>query len=605
MNFSKALVVDIETDGLNPTVVHCVCANGDMFYDANTFNSFLSANHNKYDMVVGHNIIGFDCPALTRLWKVDFSNFSILDSLVLSRLANPSRDGGHSLRSWGERLNFPKGDYSDWSTLTPEMVEYCKQDVAVTRGMLKALEKELEGFSDESIQLEHEVQSIVVRQIKNGWKLDQPKARDLLALLKERQYDLESEVQRTFKPLPTFIKEIVPKVKKDGTYSDVGLKFLGGRDSINNVSGAFSRVDYPAFNLGSRQQIARHLQYYGWKPTQLTEYGTKRLDLIGKSLKTRDTALRAFELDKKLGKYVKVDETLLESVKGIPQAALIAEYLMLQKRIGLVSSWIDAVDDTTGRVHGYVNSIGAVTGRMTHSSPNMAQVPSNGSPYGVESRGCWVAAEGYSLVGCDASGLELRMLAHYMDDKDYTSEVLDGDIHTANMLAAGLTERPQAKTFIYAFLYGAGDAKIGSIVGGGAKEGKRLKDQFLANTPALAKLKDRVAAKAKAGYLNGLDGRKVYVRSEHAALNTLLQSAGAIIMKKALTLLSDYAKLWGIEHRFVGNIHDEFQCEVIKGKEDVFGRLAVSCIQAAGLHFKLRCPLDGDYKVGESWANTH
>jgi DNA polymerase I len=576
MNFSKALVVDIETDGLNPTVVHCVCANGDMFYDANTFNSFLSANHNKYDMVVGHNIIGFDCPALTRLWKVDFSNFSILDSLVLSRLANPSRDGGHSLRSWGERLNFPKGDYSDWSTLTPEMVEYCKQDVAVTRGMLKALEKELEGFSDESIQLEHEVQSIVVRQIKNGWKLDQPKARDLLALLKERQYDLESEVQRTFKPLPTFIKEIVPKVKKDGTYSDVGLKFLGGRDSINNVSGAFSRVDYPAFNLGSRQQIARHLQYYGWKPTEKTEKGS-----------------------------IIVDEGTLSSVVGIPQAALIAEYLMLQKRIGLVSSWIDAVDDTTGRVHGYVNSIGAVTGRMTHSSPNMAQVPSNGSPYGVESRGCWVAAEGYSLVGCDASGLELRMLAHYMDDKDYTSEVLDGDIHTANMLAAGLTERPQAKTFIYAFLYGAGDAKIGSIVGGGAKEGKRLKDQFLANTPALASLKDRVAAKAKAGYLNGLDGRKVYVRSEHAALNTLLQSAGAIIMKKALTLLSEYAKLWGIEHRFVGNIHDEFQCEVIKGKEDVFGRLAVSCIQAAGLHFKLRCPLDGDYKVGESWEETH
>ena len=576
MNFSKALVVDIETDGLNPTVIHCVCANGDMFYDANAFNSFLSANHDKYDMVVGHNIIGFDCPALTRLWKVDFSNFSILDSLVLSRLANPSRDGGHSLRSWGERLNFPKGDYSDWSTLTPEMVEYCKQDVAVTRGMLKALEKELEGFSDESIQLEHEVQSIVVRQIKNGWKLDQPKARDLLALLKERQYDLESEVQRTFKPLPTFIKEIVPKVKKDGTYSDVGLKFLGGRDSINNVSGAFSRVDYPAFNLGSRQQIARHLQYYGWKPTEKTEKGS-----------------------------IIVDEGTLSSVVGIPQAALIAEYLMLQKRRGLVSSWIDAVDDTTGRVHGYVNSIGAVTGRMTHSSPNMAQVPSNGSPYGVESRGCWVAAEGYSLVGCDASGLELRMLAHYMNDKDYTSEVLDGDIHTANMLAAGLTERPQAKTFIYAFLYGAGDAKIGSIVGGGAKEGKRLKDQFLANTPALAILKDRVAATAKAGYLNGLDGRKVYVRSEHAALNTLLQSAGAIIMKKALTLLSEYAKLWGIEHRFVGNIHDEFQCEVIKGKEDVFGRLAVSCIQAAGLHFKLRCPLDGDYKVGESWEQTH
>ena len=271
----------------------------------------------------------------------------------------------------------------------------------------------------------------------------------------------------------------------------------------------------------------------------------------------------------------------------------------------MVSSWIEAVDVDTGRVHGYVNSNGAVTGRMTHSKPNVAQVPSSHSPYGVESRSCWIASEGYSLVGMDASGLELRMLAHYMNDEKYTSEILDGDIHTANMLAAGLTDRSQAKTFIYAYLYGAGDEKIGSIVGGGRAEGAALKAKFLENTPSLAVLRADVEKQAMKGNIEGLDGRRLMIRSSHAALNTLLQSAGAIVMKKALTLLDEYAKLWGIKYRFVGNIHDEIQTEVEIGKENIFGGLAVSCIQAAGIHFNLNCPLDGEYKVGKSWASTH
>ncbi len=337
----------------------------------------------------------------------------------------------------------------------------------------------------------------------------------------------------------------------------------------------------------------------------MTDAGIKRLELIEENQKTRDVELEAFELDKKLGKYIKVDETILAGVEDIPQAQLISEYLTVQKRIALVSSWIEAVNVDTGRVHGYVNSNGAVTGRMTHSKPNVAQVPSSHSPYGVESRSCWIAAEGYSLVGMDASGLELRMLAHYMNDEKYTSEILDGDIHTANMLAAGLTDRSQAKTFIYAYLYGAGDEKIGSIVGGGRAEGAKLKAKFLENTPALAVLRVDVEKQAMKGNIEGLDGRRLIIRSSHAALNTLLQSAGAIVMKKALTLLDHYAKLWGIRYRFVGNIHDEIQTEVEIGKEDVFGRLAVSCIQAAGTHFNLNCPLDGEYKVGKTWASTH
>ena len=491
----------------------------------------------------------------------------------MSRLANPSREGGHSLENWGKTLGQHKGDFNDFTTYSKEMVEYCKQDVAVNERVYSALLDELAGFRSECIVLEHKVQEIISGQIKNGWLLDQEKTFGLLAKLKEKKFELEDEVHVVFKPLPTFIKQVSPKIKKDGSMSVVGLKFLG--DSWETVGGSFSRIDFPVFNLGSRQQIARHLEYYGWKPKIFTDKG-----------------------------QAIVDEAVLKTVKNIPQALLIAEYLMIQKRIAQVQSWLEAVKDS-GRVHGYVNPNGAVTGRMTHSSPNLGQVPAVYSPYGRECRDVWTVPKGYKLVGMDASGLELRMLAHYMNDEGYTNEILNGDIHTANQLSAGLATRDQAKTFIYAFLYGAGDSKIGSIVGGSAKHGRKLKEKFLSNTPALRDLRERVGVASARGYLLGLDGRRVRVRSEHAALNTLLQSAGAIVMKKALCILDDYATQWKFDYNFIGNIHDEIQTEVREKEAEVFGRLATSCIEAAGLHYKLNCPLAGDYKVGSTWADTH
>ena len=569
---NKTLILDIETDGLDPTKIWCCATN--LFgtvYDAETFKAQLATK--DVQRIVAHNGIGFDYPVMSKLWGVDWSGYELMDSLVLSRLANPSREAGHSLRQWGDRLGFPKGDHEDWSQLSCEMVKYCEQDVAVTVRVLECLQDELVGFSEESVKLEHDVQRIIQQQIKNGWLIDQKHTNDLIALLKEKKYELEETVQQTFLPLPVFIKEVTPKIKKDGTLSAVGLKFLG--DQSENVAGWFSRIDYPPFNLGSRQQISRQLQWFGWKPTFFTDKG-----------------------------HAIMDETVLSTVKGIPEAALIAEYLMIQKRIAQVQSWMDAVKDD-GRVHGYVNTNGAITGRMTHSSPNMAQVPAVYSPYGHECRSCWSAPEGYSIVGCDASGLELRMLAHYMKDKDYTNEIINGDIHTANQRLAGLESRNQAKTFIYALLYGAGDEKLGSVAGGGRTTGKKLRESFLNNLPSFAALKDRVSEAAGRGYLIGLDGRKLQVRSEHSALNTLLQSAGSLVMKKALTLLDDYGKIWGIDYKFVGNIHDEIQAEVINERTETFGRLAVSCIQAAGLEWKLNCPLDGEYKVGKTWAQTH
>jgi DNA polymerase I-like protein with 3'-5' exonuclease and polymerase domains len=575
----KQIVFDIEANGLTPDKVWCIVAyeigakefitwSGD---DLLCFKDWIKEQGELE--VIGHNIIGYDIPVLEQLLDVDFSKCKVTDTLVMSRLAEPSRQGGHSLENWGQLLNQPKGEHSDWDNFSQDMVEYCEQDVRVNELVYQRLLRDLASFGNQSIVLEGQVQRIISKQIKNGWVLDQEKSFVLLAELKEKKFDLEDKVHEKFKPLPTFIKEITPKVKKDGSYSVVGLKFLG--EQWTTAIAPFSRLDYPEFNLGSRQQIGRYLQYFGWKPETFTEKGQPI-----------------------------VDESVLNKVKGIPEAELIGEYLMVQKRIAQIQSWLDAVQDN-GRVHGYVNANGAVTGRMTHSKPNVAQVPAGNAPYGKQCREVWTVPTGYKLVGMDASGLELRMLAHYMNDKDYTNEILNGDIHTANQLASGVETRNQAKTFIYAFLYGAGDAKIGSIVGGSARDGKRLKEKFLRNTPALRTLRERVGVASGRGYVLGLDGRRVAVRSEHAALNTLLQSAGAIVMKKALCLLDEYAQLHKIDYKFIGNIHDEIQTEVAEKDAERFGRLATACIEAAGNHYKLNCPLAGEYQIGSDWSETH
>ena len=266
-----------------------------------------------------------------------------------------------------------------------------------------------------------------------------------------------------------------------------------------------------------------------------------------------------------------------------------------------------------GRIYGSVITNGAVTGRMTHNSPNVAQVPAVGVPYGKECRTLFRVPEGRALVGADASGLELRCLAHYMaryDGGAYMKEILEGDIHTANQKAAGLPTRDNAKTFIYAFLYGAGDEKIGSIVGGTRQDGKKLKNRFLKRTPAIAKLKAQVEHVAKTRkYLIGLDGRKLRVRAVYASLNLLLQSAGAILMKQALVILDDKLQKEGltpgIDYEFVANIHDEWQIECDQKYAEFIGKTAVEAIAEAGVFFNFRCPLDGEYKIGKTWAETH
>lgn len=542
---------DIETDGLNPSVIWCaVCRhNGESEVICNEQDFKQYVSRKAPVTFVFHNGTGFDVPVVERLWDFTFNRSMVTDTLILSRLANPSRSGGHSLRNWGNILGFPKGDHEDWSQLTPEMIDYCVRDVELTEAVYNRLQQELDGFSEECIELEHHVQYLMHQQERNGWLLDERLCHMLCAKFKERMNEIEYNLQ-----------EIFPPIVEERCSEKTGKRL---KDKVT------------VFNVGSRQQVADRLTSKGAVWTSLTP----------------------------TGKPV-VDEKSLKENNHVPEASQVLEYLLLQKRYAQVNSWLEHLQDD-GRVHGRVISNGAVTGRMTHQRPNMAQVPSASSEYGEECRKCWIVPEGYRLVGFDASGLELRMLAHYMGDEEFTDALLDGDIHTRNQLAAGLQTRPQAKTFIYAFLYGAGDAKIGTIVGGTASDGRVLRHRFLRNTPALEALRDRVGQASRRGYLRGLDGRRLWVRSEHSALNTLLQAAGAIVMKRALLLLDDASTKQNLNYRFIGNIHDEIQSEVVTEQAEIYGQLAVGCLKEAGVSFSLRCPLDGEFKIGTTWADTH
>jgi len=543
------IYLDLEANGLTPDTIWCVVTRENGVSQVHTNRNTLCEALEGSASGCGHNLIGYGLPVLKRLWGLSVASDRVVDTLVLSRLYDPSRQGGHSLRAWGETLGFPKGDHSDWSKLSTEMIDYCMRDVEVTEAVHKQLVRDMADFSPESIELEHKVQFAIQQQERNGWLLDQGLAHELCATFKEGMNDIEAELQKTFPPI----------VEK--RFSEKTGKRLKDKVTV--------------FNVGSRQQVAERLETKGAKWHQKTPSG----------------------------KPV-VDEKTLKENSHVSEAGKVLEYLTLQKRYAQVHSWLEAVEED-GRVHGRVISNGAVTGRMTHQSPNMAQVPASHSPYGHECRSCWTVPEGKKLVGFDASGLELRMLAHYMNDKEFTDVLLTDDIHTRNQMAAGLETRPQAKTFIYAFLYGAGDAKIGSIVGGSATDGANLKQRFLRNTPALESLRERVTRASGRGYLTGLDGRRLRVRSEHAALNTLLQAAGAIVMKKALVILDDYAQQWNLDYKLIGNIHDEVQSEVAEHQAEKYGWLAVECLKAAGMEFNLRCPLDGEYKVGTTWAETH
>ena len=600
---TRTLIFDIETNGLlnSLTKIHCM-----VIYDVENKTYFNCIKGRKIgypswsledglrmlekaDVVIGHNIIGFDIPAIKKIYP--YFNFKpkteIVDTLISSKLVFPdihqddedskykiipSLKGRYSLEAFGYRLDILKDEYGKqnnaWKHWSPEMQHYCKRDVEVTKALYESI---LEiGYSKEAIELEHEFASIIFEQEQRGVLFDTKKAYKLEAELREKQLNLFNKLQKAFPPKLCH-EEFTPK--KNNCVKGY-------------IKGAtFNKIWYEEFNPGSRQQIANRLMAKGWIPTIFTEPTPSYPN-----------------------GQPKVDEDVLSTIE-FREAKILSEYLMVNKLLGQLAdgdnAWLKYVT-STNRIHGRVNTLGAVTRRCTHSKPNLAQVPSVDKPYGKECRSLFKAPFGYKFVGCDASGLELRCLAHFMNDKDYINEILSGDIHIKNMKMAGLSTKEEAKRFIYAFLYGAGAALIGEIAGGDHRKGKKLKERFLSNLPALDALMDRLTSEVdKKGYIEALDGSHLRVRDSYKALNVLLQSTGAIVMKKALCILHKNVKNENLRVHFVLNIHDEYQAEVHPNDVARYSQLAVEAIREAGRYYNFNCPLDGEVKIGRNWSETH
>lgn len=576
----ETVILDIETD-LSHSQIWCV---GLEFEDGSTELVFDPCNMPNEDefKYIAHYGTSFDFPKLGEHWDYHVPIANQTDTVLLSKMYDTNVTGGHSLAAWCERLKlgdegkmaFDK-ELFDWG-YTPEMGKYCLRDCTSLRLIYNWLVKNMAkmGFSEDSIRLEHDARVITDWQQKNGFKLDVERASDLYAGLASEKGEIERKLHEVFPPL---IHKRYSDKRKDADGNWIRLK-----DNVEE------------FNVGSRPQIARRLESLGVRWTKKTP----KTDAGG-------------------GGNIIVDEgTLKPLAVKYPEAALCLSYLTLGKRASMVNGWLKAVKENS-RVYGSVDTLGAITSRCTHSGPNLAQVEK-----GPVMRGNWIVERGNKLVGVDASGLELRMLAHYMQDEDYINLILHGDIHWANALSLEIASgnrldingdeveenerlRNQAKTFIYAFLYGAGDAKIGTIVGGGAAAGKRLKEAFLENTPALKTLREKIDRIAKQGHLPALDGRRLRVRHQHAALNTLLQGAGAIIMKRALVIGYYELQRTMTPWQLVAQVHDELQSEVPSLYAKHVGKTFVKGIIKAGEYYNMRCPLDGEAKIGNSWAETH
>jgi len=624
---TRTLFFDIETNPINDWstysdlhTVHCLSIYDPMIPKMLTFHGESIERGllelQKAERIVGHNVIDFDIPALKKLYGFTPPLIKVLDTLVVSRCVFPDLRnddfgrngfdkalvGSHSLKAWGHRMgSTTKLTYGEednaFDEYNDEMRKYCERDVIVTQLLYDYLFKQ--NPSREMIAIEHWFKFVISMQERHGFKFDLDKADVLTAKLMGIRAKLTTDLQDQWKPTEVEMKspagwtlqivsddsvEVIQRKTKNELKQE--LKSRGLKQTlVKNAKKQGNAVKEIPFNPGSRKQIAERLMGLGYElPTEND------------------------------GVSYKVDESVLRGIDH-PIAEDLLSYLLVQKRLGQLAegqqAWLKL--QKNGVIHGSVNTNGAVTGRCTHSNPNVAQVPSVRAEYGTECRELFTVRNGYKLVGCDASGLELRMLAHYMafyDRGEYAKIVTEGDVHTVNQKAAGLETRDQAKTFIYALLYGAGDEKIGNIAGGNAQLGQKLKRKFFSSLPALARLQQDVQRKVKhGGELKGLDGRILPIRSSHAALNMLLQSAGAVVMKVALVQL--FHKInqlrWqhGREYAFVANIHDEFQAEVLPDKAETFGHLAVESIQHAGKQLKMNVRLDGEFKIGNNWAETH
>lgn len=595
---------------MNPTVIHVVCAINILtgqevvLTDPNKMREWINVQLTENAVFVGHNIISFDAPVCNRLLGTRISVGSLVDTFLLSMLYSPSLVGGHSLAAWGERLGFAKTSFNDWSKLSDAMVAYCLNDCRVNVRLFLRLSDRMRvvGFSERSCELEHKAWAIIQKQRKAGFQLDVPAAHELYADIRQTERQLRDEIYEQWPPELCAVKTFARAYKKDGNHSS---GYERHREQYPRVDvqddGSYIAFDYVEFKLGSPKQRVDKLLELGWKPREFTKVTDK-----GGGGNPQVT---------KKGNLV---PSLLEFLEANPNAAAtkLAEWIAINARGNMVSTWIDVADDK-GLIHGNLWLAGSL--RYRHDKPNTANIPAvrvgdNGPILGrrgvftYESRDLWTVRDRSTrrLVGVDAKGVQLRILAHYLNNASFSEAILSEDPHSANQQAMGLPSRSLTKTITYATLMGAGDARIANEAKVSLGEAKDAKQKFFQQVPELPDLIKRLQYELKrSGRLKLCDGALVLVPSDHMVIPYLLQGDESRLMKQAMIYVNDYVRKEKLDAIKVGDIHDEWQTDCGLYSVGPFAFACKSSFVRSGESFDYRVPIECDAKVGLTWAETH
>ena len=601
----KHWLIDIETDGLDPAVIWVLCAinvgTGEekTLTDIQSMKDFINEAQQAGCFFVGHNIISFDVPVLNRLAGTRIPVGRCVDTFLLSMLYSPSLAGGHSLEAWGTRLGFPKTSFSDWSCLSDDMVRYCLNDCRVNLRLFVRLTERMVsiGFSERCCEIEHKAWSIIQQQKRNGFQLDVPKAHELYATLRELERNLQHEIYEQWPPELIVVKSFAKSRKADGSYTANYARHMEQYPEIRETDdGGYQVLDLVEFNLGSPKQRIEKLLELGWQPREFTPTGQPQATKKGN-----------------------LSPSLEEFLQETPNEAVLklAEWIAINSRANNVSTWIDVADEK-GLIHGNLWLAGSL--RYRHDKPNTANIPAvrvdkaelplreRKGVFTYESRDLWITRDkrARSLVGVDAKGIQLRILAHYLNNEKFTAAILSADPHAANQASMGLATRALTKTITYATLMGAGDARIAAEAKVSMREAKAAKQLFFEQVPQLPALIRRLQAELKrTGRITLCSGAKVLVPSDHMVIPYLLQGDESQIMKQAMIFINDKIRREKLDALFVGNIHDELQNDVRNDCVERFIKICKEAFQESGRSFDYNLQIDCDAKVGLSWAQTH
>lgn len=606
VNFDRYWACDIEGDNLPSNVVWCLCVQNLGTSEELTFTkysdikTFFSTRPDDY--FVFHNGLGYDAPTLNRLVGTNLSTRNVVDTMLLSMYYSPSLKGGHSLEEWGNRLNFHKIDFNDYSKLTNEMLIYCMQDARLCGRIFKALVKRMlaVGFSEAGCKLEHQAWALIQRQKLNGVHFDIEGAHVLYAELRQIEQGIQERVHEVWPPVLQRLGTYQRPYRKDGSESQLLQRHRQQYESVCiNDDGTYSVFGRVPFNIGSPNQRVEKLLELGWKPSpdERTPTGQPKPTAKGKLVPS-------------------LERFVVES--GLEGPRLIASWIEINARANMVNTWIEAYNPSTGCIHGSLWL--ANTLRFRHSDPNTANIPAvrtdkDGHPlykmdgvYTFEARNLWTTRDATKrkLVGVDAKGIQLRILAHYLNNKEFIDAVLSGDPHSYNQEIGGFATRAIAKTFLYSYLLGAGDAKVGSIIGGTTKAGREVKARFTNNFPGLGHLLDDLERQVeRTNRIRLCDGTPLLVEHPHTRLGYLLQGDESRIMKTAAVIIHTEVAKRGLDVLKVLDVHDEFQFDVANDNIEEFIEVCDYAFKTAGERFKYRIPIACDAKVGVSWARTH